>query len=50
MKNLDKNAYQSPHCEIYAILIEGSVLAGSAEPGGLGTLEDNITGEEFING
>ena len=40
--------YQSPKCEICTFSNEGFVMAGSSTPGGLGTLEDNITGEEFI--
>lgn len=46
--NKNTSNYQSPKCEICALFNEGCVMAGSSTPGGLGTLEDNITGEDFI--
>ena len=46
--NKNTSTYQSPKCEICMLFNEGFVMAGSSTPGGLGTLEDNITGEEFI--
>ncbi len=46
--NKNTSNYQSPKCEICALSNEGFVMAGSGTPGGLGTFEDNVTGEEFI--
>ena len=45
---LNTSTYESPKCEICMFFNEGFVMAGSSTPGGLGELEDNLFGEDFI--
>ena len=45
--NKNTSTYESPKCEICMLFNEGFVMAGSSTPG-LGELEDNVYGEDFI--
>lgn len=40
--------YSSPQCETLHILVESAILAGSTQEGYLGSLDDNVAGEDFI--
>ena len=46
--NKNTSTYESPKCEICMLFNEGCIMTGSSTPGGLGELEDNLYGEDFI--
>ena len=41
--------YQTPYCEVVNLIVESPILVGSGDNGSsLGSLEDNLFGEDFI--
>lgn len=49
MKHLINSEYASPQCETITFLVENAVLTSSDKEGSsLGSLDDNIYGEQFI--
>ena len=46
--NKNTSTYESPKCEICMLFNEVCIMTGSSTPGGLGELEDNVYGEDFI--
>ena len=45
------DAYESPQCTTLAFVVESAILAASSNPSeeaSLGSLNDNIFGEDFI--
>ena len=45
----DFSKYQTPYCEVVNLIVETPILVGSGDNGNsLGSLEDNVFGEDFI--